>query len=148
MHLVPRKSRTPSIMPPAYASSILAIAGTENEFGDRLADAAPGDVITYYVGMLAADRAANSLTLTETRRIELNALADRVLRLAEAGRVHLLQRRVGPDRFAYLATVRPRPPRLDHTQTIRPSKGAATRLSIDGRPGPANGDPLPRHIAA
>ena len=89
-----------------------AVPLTENEFSDRIADAVPGQVITYYVGLLAHDRWAMSMKLPEPRRVELNAIANHALQLAEVGRVHLLQRRVGPGRFAYLAVVRPQPLRI------------------------------------
>jgi len=85
---------------------------TLNAFCDRLAAAAPGETLTYYVGMLAHDCGAMSLVLPEPRRLELCAIASRALQLAEAGRVHLLQRRLGPERFAYLAVVRPQPRRI------------------------------------
>ena len=85
---------------------------TENEFCDRVADAVPCQVITYYTGMLARDRSAMSMKLPEPRRVELNAIASRALQLAEAGRIYLLQRRVGPECFAYLAVVRSQPRRM------------------------------------
>jgi hypothetical protein len=107
MHVVDFKTKT---QPRAEPPDMLAppdMVRSENELCDRLADAAPGEIIPYYVGMLAADRAPTSLTLTEVQRIELNALADRMMQLADVGWVHLMQRRIGPEQFAYLAIVRP-----------------------------------------
>lgn len=91
----------------SIAEALTKIALTENEFCDRVTDAVPGEVIAYHVGMLAADRSLSVSTLPEGRRIELNAVANRALKLANAGGMHLLQHRIGPERFAYLAIVRP-----------------------------------------
>lgn len=100
--------------PPSPMSSI-EVVDTDilslNDFCDRLAAAASGDVITYYVGMLAHDCWPMSLVHPEPRRVELRSIASRALQLSDAGRVHLLQRRVGPERFAYLAVARPQPRR-------------------------------------
>lgn len=95
----------------SIAEALTKIALTENEFCDHVTDAVPGEVIAYHVGMLAADRSLSVSTLPEGRRIELNAVANRALQLSDAGLVHLLQRRVGSERFAYLAVVRPQPRR-------------------------------------
>lgn len=86
-----------------------AVVRTENDLCDRLADAQAGDVITYHVGMLARDRSPQTQILSNDRCRNLGAVADRVLQLAEAGWVHLVQRRLGEESFAYLLIVRPRP---------------------------------------
>lgn len=109
MHLVHPASNP---LPPAVASQARvtpAAVMTENDLCDRLADALPGDVITYHIGLLARDRAPQSQMLTPERCRELGAVADRVLRLAEIGWAHLVQRRIGEECFAYLLVVRPRP---------------------------------------
>ena len=82
-----------------------------NGLADRLAAAMPGEAITYHVGMLARDRWPLSFVLPEVHRLELNAIADRAQQLADAGMVHLVQRRLAEERFAYLLIVRPRPRR-------------------------------------
>lgn len=114
MHLVHPASK---LLPPAAASQARvtpAAVMTENDLCDRLADALPGDVITYHIGLLARDRAPQSQMLTLERCRELGAVADRALRLAEIGWAHLVQRRIGEECFAYLLVVRPRPrPRRD-----------------------------------
>jgi hypothetical protein len=111
---------TATTLPPAPASNVDALPSlvrNETDLCDRLAQAMPGGVIAYHLGMLARDRAPTCQLLPERRRLDLNAIADRVLQLAAAGRVHLLQRRIGPDRFAYLAIVRSRPrPRTVRTR--------------------------------
>ena len=113
MHVVDFKTKTqPRAEPPAMLA-LQDMVRSANDLCDRLADAMPGEIIPYYVGMLAADRAPTSLTLSEAQRIELNALADRMRQLADGCRVHLVQRRLGPERFAYLAIVRPQPRQVD-----------------------------------
>ena len=109
MHLV--QLNTQRLSPTAMSRSVPAqpIVLTENDLCDRLADAQAGDVITYHVGMLARDRAPQTQVLSADRCRDLGAVADRVLQLAEAGWVHLVQRRLGEECFAYLLIVRPRP---------------------------------------
>lgn len=80
-----------------------------NALCDRVTAAAPGDAITYFVGMLARDRDRLASCLSPEQRIELDATADYAWRLADAGWAHLAQRRVRPECFAYLVIVRPRP---------------------------------------
>ena len=80
-----------------------------NALCDRVTAATSGDAIIYFVGMLARDRDRLASRLSPEQRIELDATADYAWRLADAGWVHLVQRRVGPECFAYLVIVRPRP---------------------------------------
>ena len=125
MHIVPLKTGTGASVQSQRVTPPPDIVRNQHELSARLADAAPGEIIPYYVGMLAADRSPTSKALTETQRVTLNALAGRMLQLAEAGRVHLVQRRIGRERFAYIAIVRPQPrrrPRLAGTSpALRPS---------------------------
>ncbi|SDD06332.1 hypothetical protein [Belnapia rosea] len=110
MHLV----HTTTVRPPTAASHARATPAavmSEHNLCDRLADALPGDVITYHIGLLARDRAPQSQMLSIERCRELGAVADRALRLAESGWAHLVQRRIGEECFAYLLIVRPRPRR-------------------------------------
>ncbi len=51
-------------------------------------------------------------TLTDKDRQRLAALAGAAFRACEAGLVHLVQQRLGSDRFAYLAIARPKVPAL------------------------------------
>lgn len=85
---------------------------TENALCDCLADATAGVVITYHVGLLTVDRDPKLSKLPPERRDELVAIADRAMRLSDAGWVHLLQRRVAVECFAYLLVVRPGPRRV------------------------------------
>lgn len=139
MHVVDFKTKTQPRAEPPDMLATPDMVRSENDLCDRLADAMPGEIIPYYVGMLAADRAPTSLTLTEAQRIELNALADRMMQLADVGRVHLVQRRIGPEQFAYLAIVRP--------QARRHQSVVGMNLVLPASPRRSAGDQAP-HIAS
>lgn len=99
-------------MPPrtiSVAGDELAFAANANALCDQLMDATPGDLIAYHLGFLARDRDKLLSRLQQERRLELHALASYAMRLAEAGWLHLLQRRVGQSQFVYFVVVRPRP---------------------------------------
>jgi hypothetical protein len=87
---------------------------------ERVKHAVPGEVIIYHVGMLAPDRTRIVSTLSDQERLALHAVATCAMRLADAGWAHLLQRRVGPERFAYLLIVRPGH-RRGHSQRTMPN---------------------------
>lgn len=88
---------------------------TEASFCAWLGAAAPGDTIVYHRGALARDTCAQLHILATDERVRVARLAGRALRLAEAGFVHLVQRRCGVEDFEYLAIARPRPRRLDRS---------------------------------
>lgn len=81
---------------------------TEIAFCAWVGLALPGDTIVYHRGFLALDREDGSSGHPEAT--QLRRLADRARWAAEAGLVHLVQRRLGPDRFAYLAVARRKQP--------------------------------------
>ena len=89
-----------------------------NALCDRVTAASPGDAITYFIGLLARDRDRLASRLDAEQRAELDTLADCAWRLADAGWVHLVQRRVGPECFAYLVIVRPRPRQQRHRAAV------------------------------
>ena len=107
----PQMSSSGSGVPPVLS---------ETEFCDRLADADPNEAIAYHVGMLARDRYWPLSKLPEDQRVALGAIANRALKLAEAGRVHLVQRRIAEERFVYLAIVRPQPRRALRAMLVKP----------------------------
>ena len=78
---------------------------TPAAFRAWLRRAAPGDRLEYHRGLLTRDRAPRRAAPVpfEPHRRRLDALAAAALAAAEAGRVHLVQRRHGPVDFAYLA---------------------------------------------
>ena len=69
--------------------------------------AEPGACLTYHDGFLAVDTTPNVSRLGKSALEDLRATADAAYRLSELGRVHLVQERLGPDRFAYLIITRP-----------------------------------------
>jgi len=89
---------------PAACSGI-----TEIELCAWLAHAAPGDALEYHRGFLGADRTPYGQAMTADDRAALIATSGRAFRLAEQGFVHLVQRRLAPGTFVYLAVARPRP---------------------------------------
>jgi hypothetical protein len=73
-----------------------------------LNQAEPGDAIEYHRGFLALDRSHQSSALSEGDRQALCRLANLAMRLADQSLVHLVQRRIRPDCFSYIATARKR----------------------------------------
>lgn len=57
----------------------------------------PRGTIKYWTGLLARDR---------LKRVGLGEMADKMMRLYERGDVHLVQRKVGPNVYDYLAVPR------------------------------------------
>ncbi|WP_149539335.1 hypothetical protein [Siccirubricoccus phaeus] len=114
----------------AFAASLGAhqMATTANRLCDGIADAAPGTVFIYHLGLLAEDREPTASRLPEEQRREVQLVADQALGFAERGRAHLLQRRIGPHAFAYLLVVRPK---------ARPRSASVVRLSPAVRGGVA-----------
>ena len=74
-----------------------------------VAQAEAGDVLIYHRGFLVVDADKTVSTLRAQRRLALRRLANAAFRAAEQGLVHLVQERVGPDRFNYIAIARPKP---------------------------------------
>lgn len=98
------------------SSPILRIRSAEPPFTDTalcawLGDASPGDAITYHRGALARDICPQLKLLDQDERVRLARLAGRAHALAEAGLLHLVQRRHGFEDFSYLAIARRRPRR-------------------------------------
>ena len=81
---------------------------TENELCAWLGAAAPGDQIAYHHGFLAVDCGPSLDRLSDRDRTELLRVARRARFAAEHGLAHLVQRRLGPDQFAYPIIARPR----------------------------------------
>lgn len=74
----------------------------ENAFDGWLKAASPGEHLVYHVGHLVFDRSGGS-ELAQSRRQTLNRVANRVMALAECGRLILTQQRLDDGRMAYLA---------------------------------------------
>lgn len=74
-----------------------------------IAQAEAGAWLEYHRGFLGIDATPGISTLPEPERRRLAALASAAHRAFEADLVHLVQLRLGPDRFAYLAIARAKP---------------------------------------
>lgn len=73
-----------------------------------IAQADPGDVLEYHRGALSIDRLQSMSTLPRAECDRVDLLADRAFAAAGQRLVHLVQHRLGPDRFSYLAIARPK----------------------------------------
>jgi hypothetical protein len=81
---------------------------SEVAFCAWLALAAPGEKLIYHRGFVAVDAAGLVSSLSPERQRALRDVAAAALRAAGQGLVHLVQARLGPHRFAYVAVARPR----------------------------------------
>ena len=82
---------------------------SEIEFAAWVAQAAPGDRLEYHRGFLVLDIFPVFSGLSDAARAELSRLGSRAFWAAEQGLVHLVQQRIAPDQFAYIAVARPKP---------------------------------------
>jgi len=82
---------------------------SEIEFCGWVGQAVPGDRLEYHRGFLVLDAFPVISKLSDPDRKRLALLGGRVFWAAEAGLVHLVQERIGPDHFAYIAIARPKP---------------------------------------
>ena len=74
-----------------------------------IAQAAPGETLVYHRGFLAVDATSVISKLPAEQQRTLRLVASAALRAAEQGLVHLVQARIGPDQFAYIAVASPKP---------------------------------------
>jgi len=82
---------------------------TEIDLCAWLSQAAPQDALEYHRGFLVLDTDPRISRLSNSDRLELVQAAHRAWWVAEKNLVHLVQRRLGENRFSYLAIARPRP---------------------------------------
>ena len=97
------------VMPPTAFAPARPRPLTDIEFCAWVGQALPGDRLEYHRGFLGIDVTPVISTLPEPERRQLADLGQAALGAFEKGLVHLVQERVGPDRFAYIAVARPRP---------------------------------------
>ncbi|KAF0173132.1 MAG: hypothetical protein FD162_2010 [Rhodobacteraceae bacterium] len=81
---------------------------SEIQFCAWVAQALPGDRLEYHRGFLACDITPVVSKLGDNERKELRLLASRAYWTEAKGLVHLVQKRLGPDRFSYIAIARPK----------------------------------------
>ena len=74
-----------------------------------LGRACPGNELEYYRGFLARDVSPEAGRLPQAERAELARVARRARWASDRGLVDLVQRRLGPELFAYIAVARHRP---------------------------------------
>jgi hypothetical protein len=91
------------------ADHVSILFGNEVALTAWLSQAAPGETIEYHRGFLGIDRTPLGQPMSPEDRGHLVRVAERAMRLAEQGLVHLVQRRLGADTFSYLAVARARP---------------------------------------
>lgn len=90
-------------------SAFPAVRLSEIELCGWVSQAEPGEVVEYHRGFLGIDRTPVGRPMSTEDRLHLIAMAERAMRLAEQGLIHLVQRRLGADTFSYLAVARSRP---------------------------------------
>jgi hypothetical protein len=93
---------------------------TEIQFCAWVAQAGPGDRLEYHRGFLVLDTFPGLSKLGDNERNELRLLGSRAFWSEAQGLVHLVQERLGPDLFSYLAIARPK---------TRSSADAVTQLA-------------------
>ena len=94
---------------PLPTLSPLRCSITEIDFCAWLGQAEAGDSLEYHRGFLVVDLTPFGGPMGSEARLVLGRTSARAYGLAERGFVHLVQRRVGPDNFSYLAIARPLP---------------------------------------
>ena len=93
---------------------------SEIEFCAWVAQAVPGDRLEYHRGFLVLDIFPGLSKLGDNERNELRLLGTRAFCTEAQGLVRLVQERLGPDLFSYLAIARPK---------TRSSADAVTQLA-------------------
>ncbi len=96
---------------------------SEIEFCAWVAQAVSGDRLEYHRGFLAGDIVPSVSSLAANERTELSLLATRAAWVEGQGLVHLVQQRLGPDLFSYLAIARPKTSRTE--QAVKQLAAAA-----------------------
>lgn len=97
------------------ASAVIALFGAAGPVLDEIgflawiAQAAPGEALVYHRGFLVVDAISTASRLAPEPRSTLRGIAAAAMRAAESDLVHLVQARLGPDQFAYIAIARPKP---------------------------------------
>lgn len=86
---------------------------SEMEFAGWVGAAAPGDRIEYHRGFLAVDLIVPISGQSSPELVALSKLGIRAFWAAEQRLVHLVQERLGPNHFAYIAIARPKPKRAE-----------------------------------
>ena len=84
-----------------------------------VAQAEPGETLVYHRGFLAVDATGVVSKLLSDQQRGLRLVAAAALRAAEQDLVHLVQARIGPDQFAYIAVARRKPRKAGASLSVR-----------------------------
>jgi hypothetical protein len=84
-----------------------------------VAQAEPGETLVYHRGFLAVDATSVISKLPSDQQRVLRLVAAAALRAAEQDLVHLVQARIGPDQFAYIAIARSKPRQAGASLSVR-----------------------------
>jgi hypothetical protein len=103
---------------PAHVGPIHA-STDEIAFCAWVAQAEPGQTLVYHRGFLAVDATGVVSKLLSDQQRALRLVAAAALRAAEQDLVHLVQARIGPDQFAYIAVARRKPRKASASLSVR-----------------------------
>jgi hypothetical protein len=84
-----------------------------------VAQAEPSETLVYHRGFLAFDAIARLSDLQPERQRALRDVAVAAMRAAEQDLVHLVQARLGPGQFAYIAIARRKPRQAGASLSVR-----------------------------
>ena len=103
------------------AAHMASIHGPTDEiaFCAWVAQAEPGETLVYHRGFLAVDAVGIVSKLSSDQQRALRLVAAAALRAAEQDLVHLVQARIGPDQFAYIAVARRKPRQAGASLSVR-----------------------------
>ena len=107
------------------ATGVMSIFGSAGPALDEIglsawiAQAAPGETLVCHRGFLAVDTFGSASPLPPESHSALRRTADAALRAAEQDLVHLVQARIGPDQFAYIAIARRKPRQAGAALSVR-----------------------------
>lgn len=105
-----------TILRPALAAPV---SMDEIAFCAWVAQAEPGAALVYHHGFLVVDTDKQCSRLPPSSRTDLRKLADAAFEAAQQGLVHLVQRRLATELFAYIAVARPTPKRAGQALSVR-----------------------------
>jgi len=99
---------------------VAPVASTDEiAFCAWVAQAEPGETLVYHRGFLAVDATGVVSKLLSDQQRALRLVAAAALRAAEQDLVHLVQGRIGPDQFAYIAVARRKPRKAGTSLSVR-----------------------------
>ncbi len=107
---------------PARVVPFVGITGhdlNEVSFCAWVAQAEPLETLVYHRGFLAVDATSVVSKLPSDQQRVLRLVAAAALRAAEQDLVHLVQARIGPDQFAYIAVARRKPRQAGASLSVR-----------------------------